>query len=539
MSSCTDFLDTQPEGTFSTDSYFQNDQQAIDALDAVYSRLAQENMFGRDIFWEQAAGTDIVWGRTRSYPTLATLVYTGDESPLKGFWEQCYKYGARANWVIATLGKKTSFSAVEQRSMGEAYFLRAVYHFYIAYRYGTDQLGVPFDRYEDFPDGYSYSIPTQRASVMENYQLIIDDLTKAEELLPTCETYSDADFGRAHKAAAVGYMAKVYAYWACWDKTKWQKVIECVDKLKSAYHRDLLPNYADNFTDNIKSWNNCEYILSIPSNGGPNGGGSEFPGVILENKGWGVFNGWGQIKPSYDIFEQFMMDDDKLIDASVGNVRKVRSVLEYGQKFEFNGETREFYSTSDVEAGFMINKFMEPFSHKDFTAGDENGMGYVNPNGDWPTVRINMPLIRFADMLLLRAEAKIMMNQDGTDDINAVRQRANVQPLDHTATMADLYHERRVELAFEFTDHAYDLKRWHKGGDATIKALAEQELTSNPRVRHYTDRSDPQSDFTIGIYDDPSTYKTGGYDDKCITFPFPSEQVAKSNGALVQNPSWK
>lgn len=540
MASCSDFLDTQPEGTYSSTTYFQNDQQAIDAMDAVYARLAQENMFGRDIFWEQACGTDVVWGRTRSYPTLATMQYTGDESPLRGFWEQCYKFGARANWVVASLlnkQKNTELTAIETRTLGEAYFMRAIYHFYIAYRYGTDEVGVPFCKYEDYPSGYDYSIPTQQPSVMENYRLIIEDLQKAEALLPG--SYDAANFGRAQKLSCVGYMAKVYAYWACWDKSQWANVVTCVNKLESSYGRALCADYNQNFTDDMTKWDNAEYIFSMPSNGGVNGGGCEFPGVILENKGWGIFNGWGQNKPSYDIFEQFCQDDANLIDPAKGNVRKVRSVLEYGQEFQFFGETRRFYSTSDVEAGFMINKYMEPFGHKDATADLENGMGYVNPNGDWPTVRLNIPLIRFSELLLLRAEAKIMQGQDGSADINKVRNRANVKSLDHTATMADIYHERRVELAFEFYDHAFDLKRWHKGGDATIKALAEKELTTNPRVRNYEDRSNPDSPCTVGVYGDGSVLKDGKYNDGQMTFPFPSEQVAKSNGALVQNSYWK
>jgi hypothetical protein len=294
MTSCSDFLDTKPEGSYTSDTYFQNDQQAVDAIDAVYVRIAQENMFGRDIYWEQACGNQVVWGRTRSYNTLATMQYTGDESPLRGFWEQCYKFGARANWVVDELLKKkagTELSAVETRSLGEAYFLRAFYHFYIAYRYGTADKGVPFVRYEDYPDGYDYSIPQQQESVMKNYELIIADLTEAEKYLET--SYNAANFGRATKAAAVGYMAKVYAYWACWDASKWNDVITCVDKLESTYSRALTADYNDNFTDDMNKWNNSEYIFSMPSNGGPNGGGCEFPGVILENKGWGIYNGWG------------------------------------------------------------------------------------------------------------------------------------------------------------------------------------------------------------------------------------------------------
>ena len=62
--------------------------------------------------------------------------------------------------------------------------------------------------------------------------------------------------------------------------------------------------------------------------------------------------------------------------------------------------------------------------------------------------------------LLFRAEAYLMTGQadKATADINRIRLRSNLTPLAGTATMKDLYHERRCELAFEFTDHLFDLK---------------------------------------------------------------------------------
>ena len=53
--------------------------------------------------------------------------------------------------------------------------------------------------------------------------------------------------------------------------------------------------------------------------------------------------------------------------------------------------------------------------------------GYVNTNGDWPTARINFPIIRFAEMLLFRAEAYLMTGvaDKATDDLNRIRLRSN------------------------------------------------------------------------------------------------------------------
>ena len=526
-SSCSDFLDVQPEGDAKTDEYFTNDQQAIEVVDGLYERFHQEGCYGRELFWEQGAACDVVWGRTRGYNTLATLNYTGDESPLRDVFSRMYSTMSRANYVIDGLLKReatTTLSEVEKRSLGEAFFCRAWAHFIIAYRYGTDKQGVPFVRYEDFENGYDNSIPPQRASVMENYQLIIDDMDKAISYLPRFEEYDVDNRGRAHDAAAVAFKAKTYAYWATWDAGQWNKVIETVNQLETAYDRDLAPTFAEVFSSDFKDFWTAEYLWSIPGNGGGKGGGSEFPGVILENKGWGKYNGWGQTKPSYDIYEEMAKDGE-------GNDRLVRSILEYGQEFEFWGETRRFFSEADLEAGFMINKYMDPFKHADAAV-----RGYVNTNGDWPTARINFPIIRFAEMLLFRAEAYLMTGaaDKATADLNRIRVRSNLEPLEGTATMADLYHERRCELAFEFTDHLFDLKRWHRSSNAEIKALAAKELNARPKVRIYEDRGNPDSPIKeIALYGD--YVNKNSYADYMMVFPYPSEQVTKSNGQLKQN----
>ncbi len=538
VASCAKFLDVKAEGAPTADQYFQNDQQSIDAVDGIYARLAQESCMGRELYWEQAVANDIVWGRTRGYPTLATFEYTGDESPLRSVFGNAYTEGMnRANWIIQKLLDKQSqagktLTAVEKRSLGEAYFMRAYWHFLIAYRYGTKDLGVPFVAYETVEGGYNNEIPEQQPSVMKDYELIISDLQKAEEILPKFEEYGAADRGRAHKAAAAAVMAKVYAYWATWDNSQWPNVITCVDRLEKSYGRDLHPVFTDLFAPDVTKFFTKEYCWGYPSNGsnnGKSGGSIEFPGVSLENKGWGKFNGWGQFKPSYDIYAEMAKDNV----GGVKNERLAASILEYGDVFPYFGENRVYWSTSDVEAGFQIYKFMQPFA-----PADPQGAGYLLDNADWPCTLINWPIIRFADCLLLRAEAYLVANNisAATKDINRIRERSHLAPIDGASWQA-LYHERRCELAFEMAnDHAADCKRWAVGGAAEIKALALKELNSHPQVRHYADRSDPYSACTVGDYED---YKNQlKWNDKFITFPYPSEQINKSAGALKNPPSW-
>ena len=151
------------------------------------------------------------------------------------------------------------------------------------------------------------------------------------------------------------------------------------------------------------------------------------------------------------------------------------------------------------------------------------------------------PIVRFADCLLLRAEANLAKGNASAAaaDINKIRVRSNLKPLEGNATWTDLYHERRCELAFEFAaDHAFDCKRWAVSGDPEIKALALNELNSHPRVRHYEDRSDPESTYTIGLYEDYlSPAKV--WNDKYLTFPYPTDEITKANGKLQNPPSWR
>ena len=77
------------------------------------------------------------------------------------------------------------------------------------------------------------------------------------------------------------------------------------------------------------------------------------------------------------------------------------------------------------------------------------------------------------------------------------------------------------------------MKRWHRSNNAEIKALAAAELNAHPRVRVYTNDKDPDSSFTVEDYGDYQVKNS--YADFMMVFPYPSEQVTKSNGQLKQN----
>jgi len=557
VTGCENLLDVNPKGSPTTTTYFQNDDQAEAATIPLYYELFQESMFGREEKWEQCCGTMVVPGRVRGYPDLFTMNWTGEESPLTATFSNAYVVMHRANWIVKSLldkQKKQELTYVETRTLGEAYCVRALVHFFIAYRYGTKDQGVPAVRYEDTEGSYEYKIPPQQESVMKNYEMIISDLQNAEKCLPDVRNYSASEAGRASKQSAVALMARVYTFWATWDNTQWNNVVTAVTKLEKEYGRKLLPSYSQLFSDDISTWWHEENCWSIPGNGDPYKCGAAIAGICLENKGWGLVNGWGQFKPSYDCYEEFKKDGDRDV-----NERLRRSILEYNCEFLYNGEVKRYYGAEDVEAGFQINKWMEPYSHKDFCQGYVDDASHGN--------RINYFIVRFADCLLYRAEAYINLEQYGNaaKDLNAIRKRAGLAET-CTGTLQEIYHERICELSFEFfSDHAGDLKRWALSAKSPLKEMAIAELEAHPRALTHVYRDLPSSPIGKGVDPDGTTsdfpdgktrvkYKSindyGGtgvapyedylgreakWDAHLAVFPYSAAVIKQSAGELKQN----
>ena len=134
LASCDNFLDYTSQGSIAQDNFFLSDEQANGAIENCYYGLFErDGMFSREIYWEQACANDMVWGKTRGFPSLATLSYTGNESCILDTWNRIYnRYGIpKANWVVNSLltkQAKEGLTPVETRVLGEGYFLRAQYH---------------------------------------------------------------------------------------------------------------------------------------------------------------------------------------------------------------------------------------------------------------------------------------------------------------------------------------------------------------------------------------------------------------------------
>lgn len=124
LTSCTgDWLDTTHEGTPTESNFWKTDNDYIKACNSLYYIFGLEETYGRDLYWEQAAGDDIFYSRTRGggEMALANMTYDGStESRLERIYSEFYTTMAIANNIVyhALQIPEAQRTAIQKRSLG-------------------------------------------------------------------------------------------------------------------------------------------------------------------------------------------------------------------------------------------------------------------------------------------------------------------------------------------------------------------------------------------------------------------------------------
>lgn len=496
------FTDLVPQGTTTDANYWKTETDAIFAANGLYEHFSDDNMFGRGLFWYVNASDDMVTGRTDAgSAAVRNFTATGAESRVNSMYKKFYQIIQRANTILDRVPAMDIAESTKQRVLGEAYFMRGYAYFYLAQYYGDQRAGIPIVTEENMLETEF----VRPAHVSENFTQIEADLLRAAEMLPLLTAYGPEDLGRANRDAAYAYLAKTNLQWARYDASKWSQVVRYCDMVtNSGSGRRLIDTDKpeEDFASVFYIENNysAEYIFSVVSN---KIRGSILPAVLFENTGYGLYNGWGYFHPTLELYNAF----------EEGDHRKKATILEFGDEFTLFGQDRRYYS-SNSQTGFQFKKYMQPFRFPQEQ--------HLNPNGDYPTSDLNVPLVRYAEILLMKAEALIMQGQNGDAEINLVRNRAGLPPI-QGATMTELKRERRSEFAAEYTDRHSDLVRW---GDA-------QAAYAKPATgRAHVTKTDPASTYSVvevwpARRFNPSVHHV---------WPIPPQDV--SNAGIAQNEGW-
>lgn len=494
-SACTN-LDLSPLSQGSSENWY-TDQAEIDmALNDLY----------RDMFWpiDDDDWTDD-WTRRNELSEITSGTINGEWGTLNTYWSNAYKAISRANTLLVNL-EQSDIGLSEQllnQFMGEARYVRACQYANLAARFGD----VIYVTHEPALDEAFTMSRTSKDIVM---QRVYEDFDFAIANLPA--TYGDSQLRRATKGAAMSMKSRFALYNGDWAIAR-DAAKACMDL--DVY--DLYPDFGELFLSKTK--NTKEAIFSIPRSNqlGVNTGNSITWYTITRNAG-----GLSWLNPSWELFCSYLCTDGLPIDESpLFNPRRP-----FDNRDPRCAETIVEFQTNHL--GFMYQPHPDSLQVLNFNTGryqinNDNRVNaqYASFNGlvwkkgvdeDWSDDRLTDPdkfIIRYADVLLMYAEAKIELNEidpSVLEAINRVRARAyqaaisetSAYPAVSTVNQAALRRivrtERRMEFAWEGLRYM-DIIRWR---------LAEKVL--NRDVYGLLDPEELRSKIvTPGLWFFPST----------------------------------
>lgn len=244
--SCSKDLEQKPHLIY-YDNYYQTQDDAISAVNAVYDVLGSVNQYSSYLWLIQDVCSDDCNARvTLNDPNLHDLNnYTlkTTNNYLSQIWQGSYLGISRANIVLDRVPLISMDTLVKARVLGEARFLRGLFYFNLVRLFGD----VPLVTMPVSPDLTPEEIYPFRAPASSVYKLIIDDFKFASEKLPA-KYISTNDKGRATSGAALGLLSKVYLTIRDWENSRAtaQRVIE-------SNEYSLYPDYSANFKEANKN----------------------------------------------------------------------------------------------------------------------------------------------------------------------------------------------------------------------------------------------------------------------------------------------
>ena len=461
FSSCQkNFLDRQPLDAYSNSSLWTNANDANAALNGVYSGWASpwsDNGPG----W--ADGFNVVYFDCASDNAYSQFPWEGFQSygnglvtPTDGNADNLWSYVTiqKCNFFLANIGPTPMDSTLKTQMIAQVRFIRAYEYFLISQLYGD----VPLVTTSLTPAQANVSVRTPKDSVT---QFIIHELAAAApDLLPSY--VGTPNQGHITKGAALALKMRVELYE--------QDYTDCITDAQAVMQLgySLFPSYTNLFR--IQNEGNSEDIIDAQY--------IEGASPYLANGTLGVMQtsslgGWSSIDPLQSLVDSYEMNNGKTIDDPTSGYdptnpyanrdpRLTETILCPGQKYSgiyydpLDASSPDYYSgNNNSKTGYEVIKFTSNLSDFD---------------NIWNT-GLDMMIIRYAEVLLSDAEAKIELNQiDATvyNDINLVRNRAGMPSVDQTvynnqATLRTLVRrERRVEFAMEGLRY-FDIQRWQIG----------------------------------------------------------------------------
>jgi len=471
VSSCDDeFLEPVNENQLSPDTFWQSADDARKAIVGAYSPISTVFGWGRMMILHTVYRSDVV--DPFAFQGVTTDASNFSINPnfgrLNEIWGEFWKTIFRTNLIFENLPniEDPNFSDEERNTiLGEAHFLRAFQYFYLVSMFrNVPLLTEPPAGLEEVT-----AAPADPAAVWEQ---IIADLKQAQSLLPA--EWSADNAGRATSGAATAMLGKTYLYRAGIENNAGDYALAAAEfkKVIDSGLYSLVPDYSDNF--NAAGENNSESIFEIQFDDNGLAWGADNP-ETLRAAAWEP----DMAPPPFTSQNGFEINDwayERFLETpTVDNNIDPRAF----STFIWNYPDATIYQENFADAYATNLDFVGGRKYLDFETPDkpQSDFGFAG----FPSV-INWRLIRYADVLLMYAEAENEANGPSPavfDALNEVRQRANmptITGLGQDALREAIRNERVLELSLEGTRY-YDLLRW---------GLIPERFTNNPQFRENT-----------------------------------------------------
>ncbi len=559
LMSCSNFLEEQvPQATLTQDEV-KSPEYIDNVLISAYAGLVSiEDMNASFSLWNYdtrsddayVGGSDFSDGEPFHRLEKSTGVMTTDW-PFSSIWTKLYNYLSRVSLSLDILASSDQESTTIQQRTAEMKFLRAYGHFQLKRLFKK----IPFVNKPNMTEEDYNNLSNTEYTNDEGWQQIINDLEDAYKILPATQ----ADKGRPTKAACAAFLAKVYLYKAyrqddantnqvtSINEADLQKVVEYTNpSLYNGYGLEV--DLHNNFRPEEQYENGRESIWAIQysKNDGTVYGNLNFSNRLIVPCIPKVHDsGCDFYKPSHNLVSAYrtnsnglpMLDTFAEKEYTVGSAETVDPRLFVtvgvpGTPYMFNTNFMMSESNAWSRSGGTFGYFVSLKQNVD-PALTNNYLFLCD--SQWASC-MNRVVFRYADVLLMRAEALAQLGQttEALALVNQVRERAagmatasvvsnypNKYGVHYAVgkyngsfskeeTMKIIKMERRLELALE-SERFFDLVRW---GDA-----------ANVLNKYYTSESQKMNFLNGSQF----TANKNEY------LPVPYEQMAASNGHYTQN----
>lgn len=454
-----DIMNFKDQNNYTTDAYFNTPEEIEKGTNAAYASFYFNSMFGwkwHEVLDCMANEVKILLPAEVNEPDIYAMYkyqHNNTTNPVEGYWRLLYKMILRSNLVIYKAElylKDKGENAVVTRSLGEAYFLRGWAYTQLAFYYGRVPLRTEYNQIgnEDAP---------RSATVKEVWDVAEGDFKMAKDLLPEVSTYLPKEKGRASKGSAIGFLGKLYLYNKEYAKAEAEFAL-----LEGKYSLVPANRWYDNFTE--KGENKEESLFEIQFQyfeGGWTGGMFEEPegrnNLTATNTAhvqlytWSAVGGWDNWA-----FQPMRVNDFKYKNEAGTDFVDPRAKLTFYGGIGDN--TILDNSSGGSQPYTYANTNPQIYYYKKYTMLEYEKSNSIKSG-------VNTVLMRYADVLLMRAECKLESGDipGCMAFINQVRKRIGAFEYMNTYTKEQAFEllkrERQLELMGE-QSRWNDLNRW-------------------------------------------------------------------------------